>query len=314
MGGYKLSNVGTPTASTDAATMGYVSALLNGLSFHPACRALAGTNVATLSGLQTIDGVSLVATNRVLLTAQTTPSQNGPWIVQSGTWVRPSDWAAGTAVNEGAYFLIDADGTTYPNTKWICTNTGTITIDTTSTTWWQDRSGVIYTNGNGLSLTGVSFAVKTGNGLAFDGSNNVTITPDPNGLLQVTGTGIGIPNGTAGQLLMANSATHPSYQTVTGDVSITSSGVTAVNNASGTGFLKYGNNINNETVAGTVNGTNTTFTLANTPSNSGTSVKLYLSGERQRPGAGNDYTIAGSTITMAIAPISTDILLADYTT
>jgi hypothetical protein len=50
-------------------------------------KVVATTNVA-VSGLQTIDELSLEASDRVLLTAQTTASQNGIWIVASGAWSR----------------------------------------------------------------------------------------------------------------------------------------------------------------------------------------------------------------------------------
>lgn len=56
-----------------------------------------------------------------------------------------------------------------------------------------------------------------------------------------------------------------------------------------------------ETPTGTVNGVNTTFTLAATPAST-SSEMVFLNGLLQEPGAGNDYTIAGPTITMLSAP------------
>lgn len=66
-----------------------------------------------------------------------------------------------------------------------------------------------------------------------------------------------------------------------------------------------------ETPSGLINGSNVTFTLAHTP-NPATSLMLFLNGVLQRAGAGNDYTIATATITMATAPITNDILLVSY--
>jgi hypothetical protein len=68
--------------------------------------------------------------------------------------------------------------------------------------------------------------------------------------------------------------------------------------------------IRNETPTGTINGTNVTFTLANTPYTN--NLRLYKNGVRLKPGAGNDYTISGNTITMATAPATGTALLADY--
>jgi len=46
--------------------------------------ALADANVASLSGATTIDGVAVAAGDRVALTAQTTATENGVWVVQAG--------------------------------------------------------------------------------------------------------------------------------------------------------------------------------------------------------------------------------------
>ena len=64
-----------------------------------------------------------------------------------------------------------------------------------------------------------------------------------------------------------------------------------------------------ETPSGTLNGTNTTFTLANTP------VKVLwvaLNGLIQDYGAANDYTVSGNVITMVVAPFATDKLRIAY--
>jgi hypothetical protein len=68
--------------------------------------------------------------------------------------------------------------------------------------------------------------------------------------------------------------------------------------------------VTEETPSGSVNGSNTSYTLAYTPTSG--SLKLYLNGIRLKSGAGNDYTISTNTITMATAPISGDVLIADY--
>lgn len=65
-----------------------------------------------------------------------------------------------------------------------------------------------------------------------------------------------------------------------------------------------------EVPAGVVNGTNTTFTLANQAV--GSSVRVYQNGLRLREGAGNDYTFAGDTLTFNTPPASGDVILVDY--
>lgn len=88
-------------------------------------------------------------------------------------------------------------------------------------------------------------------------------------------------------------------------------GTTAVTYVADTsGTLSPSNFVTEETPSGSINGSNTAFTLANTPT-AGT-LKLYLNGLRLKSGAGNDYTLSTATITMTTAPVSGDVLLADY--
>lgn len=67
-----------------------------------------------------------------------------------------------------------------------------------------------------------------------------------------------------------------------------------------------------ESPSGTINGSNTDFTIAHTPA-SGT-LRVYKNGIRQHSGAGNDYTLATATITFLTGnlPQTGDTLLADY--
>lgn len=78
----------------------------------------------------------------------------------------------------------------------------------------------------------------------------------------------------------------------------------------GSGDLTSANFVTRETPAGSVNSSNVTFTLANTPT-AGTE-QVYLNGILQEPGGGNDYTISGATITYLAAPTTGDRLRVSY--
>lgn len=65
--------------------------------------AVATTNVATLSGLPTIDGVQVAARSYVLLTAQSSPNQNGLWSVSFGPWVQSNVSGVVFVQNGAAY-------------------------------------------------------------------------------------------------------------------------------------------------------------------------------------------------------------------
>lgn len=87
-----------------------------------------------------------------------------------------------------------------------------------------------------------------------------------------------------------------------------STAVTYVQDTAGT--LSATNFVFEETPSGSINGSNVAFTISATPT-TGT-LRLYLNGVRLKSGAGNDYTLSTNTITMATAPISGDVLLADF--
>lgn len=80
--------------------------------------------------------------------------------------------------------------------------------------------------------------------------------------------------------------------------------------ADGASFAVLSKLVTREVPTGAMNGTNVTFTLANTPV-VGTE-EVLLNGLAQQAGAGNDYTISGVTITYLQAPLATDKLLVSY--
>lgn len=83
--------------------------------------------------------------------------------------------------------------------------------------------------------------------------------------------------------------------------------VFASNNSNG---LVNSNFVDKEIPSGSINGSNTAFSLANTPVAG--SEHLYLNGILQESGAGNDYTISGATITMLTAPLAGEKIRVSY--
>lgn len=94
------------------------------------------SNVSSLSGHPTIDGYSVEAGDVVLLTAQTTAEQNGPWQVPTSgtTWTRPAEFATGASVKGRSCVVMY--GTVYSLTNWaLVTTAAGITIGTSAQTW-----------------------------------------------------------------------------------------------------------------------------------------------------------------------------------
>ena len=157
-GGFKVTNVGTPTSNSDAATKAYVDSVAQGLSVKTAVRVATTANI-TLSGTQTIDGVSLSVGDRVLVKNQTTQSQNGVYDVASGAWSRSADSDTGTELVNAFYFV--QSGTTLQATGWVQSTPGPITPGTTSLVFSQFSGAADYTAGAGLTKTGLTFDVGT---------------------------------------------------------------------------------------------------------------------------------------------------------
>lgn len=155
-----------PAGNLDAATKQYVDLTSQGFTFKSAVRAIATTNVASLSGPQTIDNVSLVAGNRVLLANQTTTSQNGIWLVAAGAWTRSLDMDATGELADGALVPV-AEGTIGADSQYMCTATGATpwVPNSSSSTWTRFSSVTDLSAGAGLTKTGTTIDVGAGTGI-----------------------------------------------------------------------------------------------------------------------------------------------------
>jgi hypothetical protein len=142
----KITGLGTPTAATDAATKAYADALASGLDVKLSVRAATTANI-TLSGTQTIDGVAVIAGERVLVKNQTTGQNNGIYDVAAGAWTRSTDADTSAEVNAGMFTFIEA-GTAQADTGWVLSTNNPITLGTTVLVFTQ-FSGT----GSGISAT-----------------------------------------------------------------------------------------------------------------------------------------------------------------
>lgn len=133
----------------------YVDSIAAGLNPKEAVR-VATTTYITLSGLQTIDGVTLNDGDRVLVKDQGTAGQaNGIYNAHSGAWTRSTDFDGSPTIEvSSGDFTFVSEGTTYQSTGWVVSTPNPIVLDTTIITWVQfSAAGVINAN-NGLTQTG----------------------------------------------------------------------------------------------------------------------------------------------------------------
>lgn len=96
------------------------------------CR-IATTSNITLSGLQTIDGVTTVANDRVLVKDQTDQSENGIYVASTSTWQRDLDWDGSFDIKQGTSVRINA-GTVNAGQWFSVATADPITVGTTNVT------------------------------------------------------------------------------------------------------------------------------------------------------------------------------------
>ena len=232
----KITNLATPTADADAATKAYVDATKQGLDVKDSVRVATTANI-TLSATQTIDGVAVIAGNRVLVKNQSTASQNGIYVVAAGAWSRSTDANTSAKVTAGM-FTFAAEGTVNADSGWVLTTNDVITLNTTPLTFTQFSGAGQIVAGNGLSKTGNTLNVGTANAARIvvnaDNIDLATASDQLRGVISdETGTG---------SLVFGTS---PSLTTpaLAGETFSTAVNITAGTNAQGQGALTSDHNI-----------------------------------------------------------------------
>lgn len=170
------------------------------------------TNI-TLSGEQTVNGVSLTETTpkkRVLANGQDDPTENGLYDVYATAWRRSDDMNGTRDVSEGTLVYVQ-QGTTYPDTWWRLTTTGTIVFGTSNISFSLFGSAASSGNPNYTNLpaaqadTTLSVLIGTSTKITvkyYDAANSILINADYDVVAAGTGTHDGFEyisdDGTAG--------------------------------------------------------------------------------------------------------------------
>jgi hypothetical protein len=163
-----------PTLASHVATKNYVDNAVLGLTWKAPVAAATTANI-TLSAPQTIDGVAVVAGNRVLVKDQTTASQNGVYVVAAGAWTRATDFDAVAPIDEinsAAVFV--KGGTINADTGWT-QGSVVVTVGTDTISFVQFSASGAYTWGNGLVPTGNTINVVGNAGRIVANANDIDL-------------------------------------------------------------------------------------------------------------------------------------------
>lgn len=169
-----------PTEAMHAATKQYVDNVIQGLDVKESVRVATTENLPQLSGLLVVDGVQLVAGDRVLVKNQTDKRQNGIYVAQAGSWVRSQDANVSKSITPGMFTFVE-EGSANANGGYVLTTNGSIVLGVTELEFTQfSGAGQVITgvglakNGNTIYLTNTGVSAGTYTKVTVDKQGRVT--------------------------------------------------------------------------------------------------------------------------------------------
>ena len=165
--GGSVTGLGSPSNNSDAATKSYVDQAVAGLRTRIIAECATTGNVNLSNGLEagdSIDGVTLVAGDRVLVKDQSTASENGLYLaVSSGAASRDPEHDTIAELSGG--MVVVNQGSTNDNKIFLCTTDNTGSVGSTSITY------TVITPSNTGTVTSV--------GIADGGASEFTVGSTP---------------------------------------------------------------------------------------------------------------------------------------
>jgi hypothetical protein len=257
-----------PVSGNDVVNKTYLDFYAAGISWKQPVRCGTTANI-TLSGLQTIDGVTVVADNRVLVKNQTTTSQNGIYLASATAWSRAPDADTWNELISALVFV--ESGSTLAGSAWYCTIQPGGTIGTTAIVWSNFSVAATYTAGTGLTLTDYVFSItNTGVAAAAYGSASKTLTATVNAQGQLTviaAPDIAIANTQVSGLGTMSTQSASSVAITGGAINGTTIGATTAAAVNATTFTGAGTGLTGTATSLSIGGNAATATSATTATN-----------------------------------------------
>jgi len=161
--GGSITGMSTPSSNSDVAIKSYVDEAVAGLRTRIIAEAGTTANIDLTADLQngdTIDGVTLVTGDRVLVKDQSTATQNGLYIVvSSGTASRDPEYD--TIAEISGSLIVVNQGSTNDNKIFLCTTDSDGSIGSTNITYTQvtpSNTGTV--TSIGLAQSGSEFTIS----------------------------------------------------------------------------------------------------------------------------------------------------------
>lgn len=229
---FRITGLAEPVNPNDAATKAYVDARSAGLDPKASVRVATTENIE-LTGTPIIDGVAIIAGNRILVKNQTNAVQNGIYVVAAGSWSRSSDFDQDQEATAGVFFFVE-EGTANGDAGFVLTTNNQVTIGVTELTFTQF-------SGTGQIIAGAGLQ-KTGNeiNVLVAASGGIEIVADSLQLKSsLAGAGLTYSNGVLDLVGTANRITVNAdsldiASTYAGQTSITTLGTVATGTWQGT--------------------------------------------------------------------------------
>lgn len=165
-----------PLDANDLTNKAYVDSVASGLQLKESVRAASTANIdLATGGLLTIDSVTLVAGDRVLVKDQTAGAENGIYVVAAGAWARAADLDEPSELTSGIFTFVE-EGTVAGDSGWVVTTNNPIVLGTNPVTWTQFSGAGQIAAGAGLTKSGNTLAVGQGTGISVN-ADDVAIDP-----------------------------------------------------------------------------------------------------------------------------------------
>ncbi len=167
MGGQKLTNLADPTVASDAVTKFYADNLKTGIIIKDPVVAASSADVVVATAPATLDGITLVSGNRILLWKQTIASQNGIYVFTTAgaaltRSIDADNVANGAEVVNGIAVWSQNGGTVNGGQKYTLTTANPIVLGTTALSFQADSSIMYLSAGgaSGLTITGTTITAN----------------------------------------------------------------------------------------------------------------------------------------------------------